>query len=73
MKLSFRARTFSRLGTWLCRTLAGGDPLVRVPMRTAAGEVVPVGTKQAGQVARPWGAVASAVYIAGAAEGESYA
>jgi hypothetical protein len=73
MKLTFGAKTLSGCWTFLSRTLAGGNPLRKVVGRTAAGQVVPVGVAQAGQVARPWGAAASTVYLPGAAEGELYA
>jgi hypothetical protein len=72
MKLTFGARTFSALRTFLNRTIAG-QGIAGIPCRTAAGQVVAVGLKEAGQVACPWGAAAAGVYIAGAAQGENYA
>ena len=73
MKLTFKPKTFSRLWSWRSQTLAGGDPAARAVGRTAAGQAIAVGTCQAAQVGCPWGAIASAVYLAGADQGESYA
>jgi hypothetical protein len=72
MKWSFRASTFSRLWTFRPGTFTGRSHSVVVG-RTAAGQVVPTGVKVAGQVACPWGAAMSQVYIEGTSQGENYA